>query len=255
MKTPRTVFASPPLLRLAPAVVCLLASAAAAPAQQQPTRAEAARGVELYRQGKLDEAAQADAEQLKAELTKQLAEVEAQFAILRDPATGPLTGGRLAEWQDELARRFRDAAETVEEILKLNPPDADRWRVTRETLMLYAQPVSGPSGRSVFGAREVSKRARVVDAPPAEPTAEAQAAKVKGDVRLRLVLTADGTVRHVFPVKSLGHGLTEAAVGAARRIRFEPAERDGQPVSQFATFVYDFKGAKPAKPYVPKTIF
>lgn len=199
--------------------------------------------------------AQSDAERLKVELTSQLAEVEAQFAILRDPATGQLFGGRLAEWQDELARRFRNAAETVEEILKLNPPDADSWRETRETLMLYAQPVGGPASRSVFGEREVSKRARVLEAPPAEPTAEARAAKVKGDVRLRLVLTADGAVRHVFPVKSLGHGLTEAAIDAARRIRFVPAERDGQPVSQFVTYVYDFNGAKPAKPYAPKTIF
>jgi hypothetical protein len=69
------------------------------------------------------------------------------------------------------------------------------------------------------------------------------------------VLAADGTVKHVFTVKSLGLGLTEAATEAARRIKFEPAQRAGQPVSQFVSVVYDFKGDKPAKPYVPKTIF
>ena len=69
------------------------------------------------------------------------------------------------------------------------------------------------------------------------------------------MLAADGTVKHVFAVKSLGHGLTEAAIEGARRIKFEPAERGGQPASQFATFIYDFKGARPAKPYVPRTIF
>ena len=198
---------------------------------------------------------QADAERLKAELKSHLAEVEAQFAVLLAPSAAHMGGARLAVWQAELARSFGSAAETVEEILKLNPPDADHWRERLETLTLYAQPTSDPDTRNVFGAREVSKRARVTEAPAAEPTEEARAAKVKGDVRLRLVLAADGTVKHVFPVKSLGHGLTEAATEAARRIKFEPAERGGQPVSQFATFVYDFKGEKPAKPYVPKTIF
>jgi TonB family protein len=198
---------------------------------------------------------QSDAEQLKTRLAGQLAEVEAQFAVLRDRSAGPMVGARLAAWQEELARRFGRAAGTVEEIVKLNPPDADSWRERLETLTLYAQPVSSPAGRNVFGAREVSKRARVTQAPAAEPTAEARAAGARGDVRLRLVLASDGTVRHVFPVKSLGHGLTEAAVDAARRIVFEPAVRDGRPVSQFATFVYEFKGDRPAEPYVPRTIF
>lgn len=200
-------------------------------------------------------AAQADAEQLKAQLARQLSEVEAQFAVLRDRSAGPMAGARLAAWQDELARRFRVAAETAGEIVKLNPPDADRWRETQETLTLYAQPVSSPDARNVFGAREVSRRARLLEAPAAEPTAEARAAKAKGDVRLRLVLAADGTVKHAFPIKSMGHGLTEAAADAARRVRFEPAERAGRPVSQFVTLVYDFNGAKPARPYVPRTIF
>lgn len=57
MKVPRTVSAAPPP-RLASAVACLLALAVGAAArQQQPARsAEAARGVELYRQGRLGEA-------------------------------------------------------------------------------------------------------------------------------------------------------------------------------------------------------
>ena len=97
---------------------------------------------------------QSDAEQLKAELSRQLAEVEAQFAVLRDPAAGPMVAGaRLAEWQAELAARFARAAETAARIDRLDPPDAERWRETHETLALYAQPPSGPDSRDVFGAR------------------------------------------------------------------------------------------------------
>jgi TonB family protein len=78
---------------------------------------------------------------------------------------------------------------------------------------------------------------------------------VHGDVRLRLVFAADGTVKDVFPIKSLPHGLTDAAMTAARRIKFDPAIRHSQPASQFVTLVYEFKNGEAAVPYVPKTIF
>ncbi|MBA3323229.1 MAG: energy transducer TonB, partial [Pyrinomonadaceae bacterium] len=35
-------------------------------------------------------------------------------------------------------------------------------------------------------------------------------------------------------------GLTEKAIEAARRITFTPAEKDGRPVSQYITLVYNF---------------
>ena len=68
-------------------------------------------------------------------------------------------------------------------------------------------------------------------------------APIKSKVKsgFRVVLASDGTVRNVFPIKSLSHGLTESVMEAARQIKFQPAVRNGQPVSQFATFVYEFK--------------
>ena len=165
-------------------------------------------------------------------------------------------GARLARraWQDQLARLFADAALTVEDILKLNPPDAETWGERLDTLRLYSQPVSSPAQRSVYGASEVSKKARLLDTPIATYTEEARAANAKDEVRLRLVLAADGSVKNIFPIKSASYGLTESAVAAARQLKFEPAMRDGQPVSQFVTLVYDFK-QKDAKAKIPRTIF
>jgi TonB family protein len=165
-------------------------------------------------------------------------------------------GARLARraWQDQLAGLFADAALTVENILRLNPPDEETWRERLDTLRLYSQPVSSPAHRSVYGASEVSKKARLLDTPLATYTDEARAANAKDEVRLRLVLAADGSVKHIFPIKSANYGLTESAVAAARQLKFEPAMRDGHAVSQFATFVYDFK-KKAAKAKIPITIF
>jgi TonB family protein len=161
----------------------------------------------------------------------------------------------LREWQDDLAQAFVAAASTVREIIKLNPPDSAYWQERLETLELYSQPISSPEERNVFSAPEVTQSARLLDTPAAEYTPEAQAARVHGDVRLRLVLSSDGTVKDVFPIKPLPHGLTDAAMKAARQIKFEPAIRKGKPASQFVTLVYEFRNGEARAPYIPKTIF
>jgi len=161
----------------------------------------------------------------------------------------------LREWQDDLAQSFVRAAATVEQILALNPPNRDMWQERLETLRLYSAPVSSPTQRTVFGSGEVQTSARVIETPLAEYTDDARKAKTHGDVRLRLVLANDGTVKNVFPIKSVGHGLTESAMKAARQIKFEPAVRNGKPASEFMTFVYEFEKGQSKLPYIPRTIF
>lgn len=61
-------------------------------------------------------------------------------------------------------------------------------------------------------------------------TDEARSLKLEGEVLLEMTFHADGTLRVNRVVRGLGHGLDEAAVNAANKIRFKPALRDGQPV-------------------------
>lgn len=199
---------------------------------------------------------QAALEQLEAKFQSQFASIEDLFRF--GPAKKvfpPDPRERLRRWQDELADSFAQAGTTVDEILKLHPPDEDHWRELRETLQLYSQPVSPPESRTVFGSGEVQKRARMLDAPAAAYPDEARAAKAGGEVRLRLVLAADGTVKNIFPMKTLPYGLTDAAMNAARQIKFKPAIRDGRPVSQFSTLSYEFRNGRGLRPYVPEHEF
>jgi TonB family protein len=201
-------------------------------------------------------AQQAILEQLEAKLERQYAAIEDLF--LHGPAKKvfpPDPRQRLYRWQDDLAQSFAQAGATVDEILKLQPPDEEKWRERRDTMLLYSQPTSPPESRTVFGSGEVQKHARLLDAPAAAYPDQARAAKAKGEVRLRLVLAADGTVKNIFPMKPLPHGLTEAAIDAARQIKFMPAVRNGQPVSQFATLSYEFKSGRGLPPYVPEHEF
>ncbi len=65
-------------------------------------------------------------------------------------------------------------------------------------------------------------------------TEEARSLKLEGEVLLEVVFNADGTLYVNRVVRGLGHGLDEAAMAAANKMRFKPALRMGQPVDSTA---------------------
>jgi TonB family protein len=71
-------------------------------------------------------------------------------------------------------------------------------------------------------------------------TEEARRKRVSGTIRLRAVLSADGTVTDIKPIEWLPNGLTERAIRVTRQVRFFPARKGGQPVSQHITLEYHF---------------
>jgi len=75
----------------------------------------------------------------------------------------------------------------------------------------------------------------IVFKPTPDYTDEAIALRIQGDVALEIEFAASGDVRILRVVSGLGHGLDEAAVRAAERIRFKPAARAGRPVDVRAT--------------------
>jgi len=74
----------------------------------------------------------------------------------------------------------------------------------------------------------------------AEYTEEARQAKLEGAVTLTLTFGADGKTHDVRVVKSLGLGLDEKAVEAARKWTFRPAYQDGNPVDYPTTVTMSF---------------
>ncbi|HJQ32025.1 MAG TPA: energy transducer TonB [Pyrinomonadaceae bacterium] len=91
-----------------------------------------------------------------------------------------------------------------------------------------------------FRANDVTQKARITYKPEPGFTEGARKFNVSGVVRLRAVLASDGTVKNIAVVKWLPHGLVLKSIAALRKIRFEPAQKDGRPVSQYAVFEYNF---------------
>jgi TonB family protein len=65
-------------------------------------------------------------------------------------------------------------------------------------------------------------------------TDEARALKLEGEVLLEVMFAANGQLHVNRVVRGLGHGLDEAAISAANKMRFKPALRNGQPVDSTA---------------------
>jgi TonB family protein len=74
------------------------------------------------------------------------------------------------------------------------------------------------------------KPAEILSKPVPAYTEEARRLHIEGEVLLEVVFQSSGAVRVVRVVHGLGHGLDEAAIKAAQQIRFNPAQKDGQPV-------------------------
>ncbi len=73
-------------------------------------------------------------------------------------------------------------------------------------------------------------RPRPIYSPDPEFSDEARKNKYQGTVVLHLIVGADGKTSNIHVIRSLGMGLDEKAVEAARQWRFDPAKKDGQPV-------------------------
>lgn len=95
-------------------------------------------------------------------------------------------------------------------------------------------------GGTAFTVRQVHQRARLLSKPEPQYTEEARRNQVMGTVILRVVFASSGEVTNIQAVKTLPFGLTERAIMAARRIRFVPAMKDGQPVSVHMQLEYNF---------------
>ena len=84
------------------------------------------------------------------------------------------------------------------------------------------------------------ERAHLLSKPEPQYTEDARRNQITGTVVLKVVFASSGDVVQIRAVRTLPFGLTERAIAAARQIRFEPAKRDGRPVSVSMQLEYNF---------------
>ncbi len=137
---------------------------------------------------------------------------------------------------------LQQAVADLDQYLKLTPAQNENshWREMAEGLHSYLEmkDKSNPQ-RNVFSISEEGvTRPVVLYKEKAKYTEEARSAKVQGDVAILMLIRTDGKVRPIVVLKPLSRGLTEEALKAAVKMRFQPATKDGRPVP--VTIVVEF---------------
>jgi protein TonB len=93
----------------------------------------------------------------------------------------------------------------------------------------------------VYRLADVSVKPHIISKPEPGYTEEARRKHVSGRITVEVVLCSTGKVTDVVVIEGLPHGLNEKAIEAARRIKFEPGVKDGEPVSVKVRVLYGFE--------------
>jgi TonB family protein len=140
--------------------------------------------------------------------TKLIAATVGAFGMPDGPGYGNGTGGAHGKAGTVQSSGFGDESAATRSTVKVQEP------LQRDT-----------TGKSV----------EIVSKPTPTYTEEARQLRLEGEVLLRVQFLTSGEVRVLKVVQGLGHGLDEQAMHAAEKIKFKPAEHDGQQIDSEAT--------------------
>ncbi len=94
--------------------------------------------------------------------------------------------------------------------------------------------------QSLIGSNSKNKSLQILLKPRAEYPNSARVNQTQGTVTLRVTFLANGQIGSVSPISSLPDGLTEECIKAAKKIKFEPATRNGQSYTVTKLLKYTF---------------
>ena len=115
---------------------------------------------------------------------------------------------------------------------------------TLERILEASEVYGGNAGNSterILSSKETDSRVVITSKPQPSYTREARHNGIQGFVTLKLLLSGNSRVTRLRVLKGLRSGLTESAMQAACKMKFKPALKDGQPVSQWVIAEYMFR--------------
>jgi TonB family protein len=91
----------------------------------------------------------------------------------------------------------------------------------------------------VYSGKDVSRKVRIISSPPPEVPKDSKAGDVRGTVVLNVVACHTGKITDIKVVTGVPYGWTEAAINAAKKLKFRPAEKGEVQVSQYIRLHYE----------------
>jgi tetratricopeptide (TPR) repeat protein len=143
---------------------------------------------------------------------------------------------------------YQKASETLEKIVQADEKNRKAWLYLG---MSYARLKNNSKAAKALKKADkipdketdpdpINTRAKIISKPRATYTDAARANMTQGTIKLAVEFGADGKIKAVVAFRTLPDGLTENCVAAAKGIRFEPAKKDGKPVTSIKIVEYTF---------------
>jgi TonB family protein len=112
--------------------------------------------------------------------------------------------------------------------------------VLQSVVLSQSQNNNSAQSEKIYLYNEVDEIFKIKEKPKAIYTDEARQNGIQGTVLLKVVLKSSGKVEVTEVLSGLPHGLSKSAINAARKIKFEPAKKNGQKVSVSMKVEYYF---------------
>ena len=127
----------------------------------------------------------------------------------------------------EILRDDYKPGDPKHEFIEIQIKETERLNRVVEDFLAMARPQPADSGPATTPVEIISK-------PNPVYTEEARQLRLQGEVLLEVSFGANGQLHVNRVVRGLGHGLDEAAISAANKMRFKPAQHFNQPVDSTA---------------------
>jgi TonB family protein len=136
----------------------------------------------------------------------------------------------------DTAARYEAAFESVQKYVELTPNATRDWIDELETLRFYQGYYSGTrNDEEIVLGKEATTKVRILK----KPAPDFSGTRASGTSVLRALFASDGTVKHVIVLRRVEPRFDQACIEAAKRVRFEPAIKDGHPVSMILQLEYN----------------
>jgi TonB family protein len=148
----------------------------------------------------------------------------------------------------ETVELLKESIVNIEKYLSLSTNNEDR-KIQQERIeslkffaIYYAKPENQiPNNSETASVATInSTPIKIISKPHPAYTISARAMGLSGTIRLLIGFSENGKDKYILVLKGLGFGLNEQAIKAAQGIEFEPATKDGKPISVVKQVEYSF---------------
>lgn len=143
---------------------------------------------------------------------------------------------------------YQKAVETLQKVVEANEEDKNAWlylgmshaHLRKQSLAVKALKKADKISAKNKESAEAQSQVKITSKPRPMYTDAARMNQTQGKIKMAVEFSADGSIKNVFAFQTLPNGLVEQALEAVKKVKFDPATKDGKPYSTIGVLTYQF---------------